>query len=109
MLVDLEMAGSAGVDEERRARARMWSLLSKQLIGGLGKPRDAQLRALWKRYDTDRNGLLSKAALGRMLIEYAAARADEIAVDEIPNLEAMLAEVRLTLLFSDLLLPLQRL
>uniref|UniRef100_A0A7S4AYE3 EF-hand domain-containing protein n=1 Tax=Chrysotila carterae TaxID=13221 RepID=A0A7S4AYE3_CHRCT len=86
------MAGSASSDEQRAARHRMWKLLSRQLIGGLGAPREAQLSALWSRYDADHNGCLSKGELGMMMADYAAARADELEAEELPSLQRMMEE-----------------
>ena len=94
-LVSLELAVSGGSDDDARSNSvRMFGLLSKQLVAGMGKPGDQQLLALWSRYDEDRTGTLSKGELGHLITDYATARAREIESNELPSLKAMMdAEV----------------
>jgi Ca2+-binding EF-hand superfamily protein len=90
-LVQLELAISGGTDETARTSSvKMFEILSKQLAAGMGKPNEEQLAALWKRYDEDGNGSLSRGELGHLITDYATARAGEIKREEIPLLEKIL-------------------
>ena len=73
---DLEQAGA-----ERTAR--MWSLMSKQFIAGLGAPRESQLAAVFDKYagggvasSTSRG--MSKGDLASAMRDYALSRHEEI-------------------------------
>ena len=90
-LVALEQATAGGSDEDARAKSvRMFEILSKQLAGGMGKPSEEQLQALWTKYDEDGNGALSRGELAHLISDYATARAGEIRREELPALEAVL-------------------
>ena len=92
-LVGLELATQAGDDSDLRASSiALFTLMSRQLVAGMGEPRHAQLKALWARYDEDRNGVLSKGELSHLMADYAGARAEEIERDELPGLLSMQAQ-----------------
>eukprot|EP00966_Prymnesium_polylepis_P283622 6552658-Prymnesium_polylepis.1 len=91
VLVGLELAD--GSEEASAARQRMWTLLSKQLVGGLDRPREAQLAALWDKYDADHSGYFSRGELARMMRdENAQARVGELSADELPHIERMIGD-----------------
>ena len=86
-LVSLELAVSGGSDDDSRAQSvSMFQLLSRQVISGMGRPSIDQLAALWKRYDADGNGVLTKSELSHLLVDYAASQADLITKDVLPQL-----------------------
>ena len=46
--------------------------------------------ALWKRYDEDGNGVLSRGELAHVVADYASARVEEIQKEELPKLRQMM-------------------
>ena len=92
-LVGLELAIQAGNDSDVRASSlALFTLMSRQLVAGMGEPRHAQLEALWARYDEDHNGVLSRGELSHLMADYAGARAEQIEREELPGLRSMQAQ-----------------
>ena len=54
-----EEATRLGSEESKKMRHEMWSLLTEQVASGMGTPSEEQLAALWRKYDSNRDGMLS--------------------------------------------------
>ena len=50
--------------ESGKARSDMWTMLSQQVESGIGPPTEEQLELLWRKYDSNADGTLSKRELG---------------------------------------------
>jgi len=87
--LELAVAGSSDVGV-RAASVRLFALLSQQLVAGLGTPNEQQLLALFRRYDEDGNGVLSRGEIAHLIADYSAARAGQIETQELPGLRASL-------------------
>ena len=90
--VEFELSAQAveGSEDERvigQRTARMWTLLSKQMIAGLGTPRESQLGAIFDKYADPKTRCLSKGDLSIAIRDYSAARCDEIVQVELKELE----------------------
>ena len=62
----------------QKMRHEMWSLLTEQVASGMGTPSEEQLAALWRKYDSNRDGMLSQSELKQIILDYAGAMVNQL-------------------------------